>query len=98
MDLDKQYDLSVLVNDSERMVLEELGRRMDTAREEGMCDCQDCVVDTAALALNSIKPLYHASLMGTFYAHAKAEGDYAELVRKAVDEAIRKVKANPSHS
>ncbi len=97
MDLEKYYDLSVLVNDSERLVLEELGRRLDTAQEEGICDCQDCVVDMAAFALNSLKPLYHASLMGTFYAHAKAEGDYAGQVRAAVDEAIRKIKDNPSH-
>ncbi len=97
MDIEKHYDLSVLVNDSERLVLEELGRRLDTAREQGLCDCQDCVMDMAALALNSIRPLYHASLMGNFYAHARAEGDYAAEVKSAVDEAVRKVKANPSH-
>ena len=98
MDLEKLYDLSMLVNDSERLVLEELGRRMDNGAEEGICDCQDCVVDMATLALNSLKPRYHASLMGTFYAHAAAEGSYADEVHKAVDESIRKIKANPSHS
>ncbi|MBN1518840.1 MAG: late competence development ComFB family protein [Spirochaetales bacterium] len=98
MDLEKRYDLSILVNDSERMVLDELGKRLDNAAAEGICECQDCVIDMAALALNSLRPLYHASLMGTFYAQAKAEGDYAEAVRKAVDDAIRRVKANPSHA
>lgn len=97
MDLEKNYDLSILVNDAERMVLEELGKRLETAAADGICDCQDCVVDTAALALNMLKPMYHASLLGTMYAHAAETGDYAETVRSAVNQAIEKVKANPSH-
>jgi len=97
MDLEKNYDLSILVNDSERMVLDELGRRLDDAPGEGICDCQDCVVDMAALALNSLEPRYHASLLGTMYAHAAEEGTYAERVREAVASAILRVKANPSH-
>jgi competence protein ComFB len=97
MDLEKSYDLTILVNDTERMVLEELGRRLDAAEEEGVCACQDCVVDMAALALNTLKPHYHASLLGTMYAHAVEESDFAEEVRKAVDASIAKVKANPAH-
>lgn len=49
MDIEKHYDLSVLVNDSERLVLEELGRRLDTAMEQGLCDCQDCVMDLSLI-------------------------------------------------
>lgn len=97
MDLEKNYDLSILVNDTERMVLEELGRRLETAGADGICDCQDCVIDMAALALNMLRPMYHASLIGTMYAHAAETGDYAETVRNAVSQAIEKVKANPSH-
>jgi len=97
MDLEKSYDLSFLVNDSERMVLEELGRRLDAAEAEGICECQECVMDMAALALNVLKPRYHASLLGTMYAHAAEEGEYAGEVRAAVDSAIERVKANPSH-
>jgi len=52
----------------------------------------------ATIALNSLKPRYHASLMGTMYAHAAESGDYADAVRKAVDFAVEKVKANPSHT
>lgn len=97
MDLEKNYDLTILVNDTERMVLEELGKRLDSATEEGLCACQDCVVDMAALALNTLRPHYHASLLGTMYAHAVEEGGFAEEVRQAVDAAIIKVKANPAH-
>jgi len=97
MDLEKNYDLSFLVNDSERMVLDELGRRLDDAEAEGICVCQDCVVDMVTLALNSLEPRYHASLLGTMYAHAAEAGSYAERVHEAVDQAMRKVKENPSH-
>ncbi len=97
MDLEKNYDLSILVNDTERMVLDELGKRLDTAAADGICDCQDCVVDMAALALNMLRPMYHASLLGTMYAHAAETGDYAVTIRDAVDQAIAKVRANPSH-
>ena len=98
MELEKNYDLSFLVNDTERMVLDELGRRLESAAEEGVCDCQECVVDMAAYALNSLKPRYHASLLGTMYAHAAESGDFATTVAAAVNEAIQKVKTNPSHS
>ena len=97
MDLEKSYDLTILVNDTERMVLDELGKRLDSATEDGICTCQDCVVDMAALALNTLKPHYHASLLGTMYAQAVEEGDFAAEVRKAVDTSIAKVKANPAH-
>ncbi len=97
MDLEKRYDLSVLVNDTERMVLEELGRRLEGPEAKGICDCQDCVLDMAALALNTLDPRYHASLLGTMYAHADEAGDYAERVRTAVSKAMERVSKNPSH-
>lgn len=97
MDIDKHYDLTFLVNDTERMVLEELGKRLDEEKGENICLCQDCVLDMAALALNNLKPRYHASLIGNFYAHAAEEGAYAEQVRKAVAVAIGRVRSNPAH-
>lgn len=97
MDLEKRYDMSVLINDTERMVLEELGRRLESSDAEGICDCQDCVLDMAALALNSLDPRYHASLLGTMYAHADEAGDYAERVRAAVSKSMERVRKNPSH-
>jgi len=97
MDLEKNYDLSFLVNDTERMVLDELGRRLETAGDEGICVCQDCVVDMAALALNTLEPRYHASLLGTMYAHAEEAGAYAIKVRDAVSAAVERVRNNPSH-
>jgi competence protein ComFB len=52
----------------------------------------------AAMALNTVKPLYRVSLLGTQYAaQAMNEETYAESVRTAVAQAIDKVKANPAH-
>lgn len=92
-----EYDFSILVNESERMVREELGRRLEAGDLDGLCSCQDCVLDMATLALNNLKPLYRVSLLGTIYAHAMTEGDYMEGVRAAVEAAIRKIGENPSH-
>jgi len=97
MNLATVYDLSILVNDSERMVLEELGYRLDSASVDGLCTCQDCVLDIAVLALNSLKPHYHASLLGTMYAQAESIRGYSDDVKHAVDDAIMKVRAQPRH-
>ena len=63
-----------------------------------ICRCGDCVLDMAAMAFNSVKPIYRFSLLGSLYA-AQAMGDaaYAETVKQAVAQAIAKVTANPSH-
>jgi competence protein ComFB len=53
----------------------------------------------AAIALNTVKPLYRYSLLGGLYA-AEAlneHKDYAESIRNAVNAAIEKVRQNPSH-
>lgn len=97
MDLRHVYDFSILVNEAERMVVDELERQLDGAEERGICVCEDCVLDMAAYALNSVKPLYRVSLLGTLYAHAADGTDYADQIRKAVGIAIAKVKDNPSH-
>jgi competence protein ComFB len=52
----------------------------------------------AAMALNSVKPLYRFSLLGSLYAsQAMSEESYASSVREAVSAAVEKVKNNPSH-
>jgi competence protein ComFB len=91
------YDFGVLVNEAERMVEDELERSLAERSDPSICVCQDCVLDMAAFALNSLKPVYRVSLLGTMYAHAMDESEYAALVRTAVDIAITKVHANPAH-
>ncbi len=97
MELRQMYDFSILVNEAERMVVDELERLLDDAGSRGICTCEDCVLDMAALALNTIKPLYRVSLLGTLYAQAADGTEYADRVRKAVETAVEKVRKNPSH-
>jgi competence protein ComFB len=91
------YNLENLVNEAERLVGEELGRQLESYQGE-ICLCNDCVVDMAAMALNTVKPLYRYSLLGTLWASSAMEDDaYALSIREAVSNAIEKVRANPSH-
>ncbi|MDR2028661.1 MAG: late competence development ComFB family protein, partial [Treponema sp.] len=61
------YDFELLENEAEKLVLEELGQQLKSF-EETICRCNECVVDMAAMALNTVKPLYRVSLLGTLYA------------------------------
>jgi competence protein ComFB len=95
MALKDSYDFDSLVNEAERMVLEELERRM--AQDGEICRCQDCVLDMAAFALNNVKPAYRVSLMGSVYARSASHAEYVKEITRAVTEAVKKVKSNPSH-
>jgi competence protein ComFB len=91
------YDLENLANEAEHLVHEELGRQLESYEGE-ICLCNDCVVDMAAMALNTVKPLYRYSLLGTLWASsAMTDEAYASSVKEAVSNAIEKVRKNPSH-
>jgi competence protein ComFB len=91
------YDLELLENEAEKLVLNELGQQLESYKGD-ICLCNDCVMDMAAMALNSVKPLYRVSLLGTLYAStAMDEESYATGIRDAVAQAIDKVRKNPSH-
>jgi competence protein ComFB len=92
------YDFELLKNESELLVIEELGRQLAGPDIGDICRCNTCIVDMAAMALNMVKPLYRVSLLGTLYsAQAMDEESYAELLRYAVYRAIEKVRKNPAH-
>ena len=95
MGLKDRYDFDALVNDAERLVLAELESAI--ARTQGLCTCQECVLDMAAFALNKVRPSYRVSLMGSVYARSDAKDEYARSVADAVREAVQRVKENPSH-
>ena len=57
MEFRDRYDFGILVNEAERLVEEELGRRLEELADPSICVCQDCVLDMAAFALNSLKPV-----------------------------------------
>lgn len=95
MGLRERYDFENLVNEAEKIVLQELELQLKEAA--GACTCQDCVLDMAAYALNNVKPYYRVSLMGTLYANTVNQSEYGIQIRKAVQEAIKKIQANRSH-
>jgi competence protein ComFB len=98
MSLEDRYDLEFLVNEAERMVLEELEEQLSKDTEGTICKCEECVLDMAAYALNNVPPAYRASLLGSLYAKAMDQTEYAEKVKKAVQEAIEVVSKNPNHA
>ena len=92
-----EYDFELLKNEAEVLVIREIEQQLKSGHE-GMCLCNECIVDIAAIALNSVRPLYRFSLLGSLYAsQAMSEDEYAKSIINAVDVAIRKVKRNPSH-
>jgi competence protein ComFB len=92
------YQFDLLKNEAEIMVINEVERQFESEPEE-TCRCNECIVDTAAIALNNVKPLYRFSLLGTLYAsQAINEQAYSDSVKKEVTAAIKKVKANPAHN
>jgi len=98
MALKDEYDFDLLKNEAEVLVIHEMEQQIQAKKNEDMCRCNECIVDIAAIALNSVKPLYRFSLLGTLYAsQAMTEKSYADSVKKAVADAIIKVKKNPAH-
>ena len=91
------YDFDHLKNEAENLVLQDLGRQLESFPEP-LCKCNDCVLDMAAMALNTVKPLYRVSLLGGLYtASAMDEKAYGSSIRQAVFKSIEKVRRNPSH-
>jgi len=97
MSIQDNYNFEFLINEAERLVMDELEHQLDSEYNADICKCEECVLDMAALALNKISPMYRVSLMGTLYAHSLQDTEYAEEVRKVVREAVTKVAKNPSH-
>ena len=96
MSIRENYDFEFLVNEAERLVLDQLELQLKDV-PEAACQCQDCVLDMAAFALNSAKPLYRVSLLGTLYAKALDGSDYERELSDSVAQAISRVTHNPSH-
>jgi len=91
-----EYNFDLLKNEAEVLVIREMENQVKNYPD--MCLCNECVVDIAAIALNAVKPLYRFSILGTLYtSQAMTEQSYSDSVKKAVAEAIQKVKNNPAH-
>ena len=92
------YHFELLKNEAEELVLHELEIQLEAQGPE-ICRCDECVMDMAAMSLNTVKPMYRYSLLGTIYAsQVMNEKPYADSVQQAVANAIVKVSSNPGHS
>ena len=97
MAIKDSYNFENLINETERIVLEQMEIQLEEKGSEEICKCQDCVLDMTALALNSLKPRYRVYLIGTVYAQTQLDDGIAEEVKIAVSSAIKKIADNPSH-
>lgn len=89
MALPDSYNFEDLVNEAERLVLDELEVQLaERGRLDGLQE--DLVLDMAAYALNNVRPIYRVNLLGRLYAQNVGD-DYHSELRKAVGSAIDKV-------
>ncbi len=95
MGFQDKYDFSLLVNEKERYVVDELEAQLKVRTE--VCRCQECVLDMVALSLNHTKPVYRVTLLGSIYAQADDDVLHQEIVL-AVEGAIERIYQNPSHA
>lgn len=90
MSLLERYNFEDLVNEAERLVIDELERQLAARGDEAD---EDQVLDMAAYALNKVPPLYRVNLLGRIYARNVAQ-PYLEEIRAAVAAAIERVMNN----
>lgn len=67
-------------------------------QKEGICGCEQCRLDVAALALNNLPPRYVVTAKGASYAKADMLDmqKYIDVVG-AITKAIKLVKEHPRH-
>jgi competence protein ComFB len=88
-----------LNNVSEEVVFEELSRII-TAGEKTFCQCNVCIQDIAAIALNAIPPKYESNYIEKQYPRRERLDGLRRLreqVQGALHEAIRMIQQNPHH-
>ena len=86
-----------MVNMWEELVMEIIAEMIE---KNEICECQDCVLDTAALALNSLPASYW--ILGSYDAFTPPEKFYEDstnlrMAEEAVIKAYRLVQQNPHH-
>ncbi len=94
MSLQDKYDLSDLTNQMENFVFEELEVQLDAIADEDVCKCNDCILDMACFALNSLTPKYRSSLIGSLYAQVEND-EVKRSINGSVADAVQKISQNP---
>lgn len=93
MSLKDRFRFDELSNIAEDLVIAELEEQLK-ARGLLQEQDQDSILDMAAFALNLLRPMYRANLLGRVYAQAFSE-ENAEEIKSAVSRAIDRINQNP---
>ena len=87
------HDMDEMKNRNEEKVWAALEDFLAT--NPGVCRCRDCILDTAAIALNRLPPRYQVY---SFHENTPAEDEaQARLVRETVVSASAQVVKRPHH-
>lgn len=86
------HDLDELKNRNEDKVWRAIESYL--AGNPGQCRCRDCVLDAAALSLNSLPPRYQVY---TFHSNAPEEKEPGPEIAAAVARAFEQVSKRPHH-
>lgn len=95
MTLKDAFRFDELSNIAEDLVIAELEVQLDKRSLLSLQD-QDSILDMAAYALNLVRPMYRANLLGRVYAQAFSD-EYHDEIKNAVSQAIDKINSNPPH-
>lgn len=93
----EQYDFTRVQNMWMQLVIETISELIEGGKT---CDCTDCVLDLACLALNRLPPKYWAS--GDYNAFTSPQEflghpENRQTAKLAVFQALAMVKENPHH-
>ncbi|MEF3255581.1 MAG: late competence development ComFB family protein [Deferribacterales bacterium] len=87
-----QYDIDQLKNVNEQRVWDLLAEYIE--KDNDLCTCSICILDIAAIVLNSIPPHYQTFEESLDKAKAKVSD---ELIIEKIKLAVEKVKRYPHH-
>lgn len=87
------HDMDELKNRNEEKVWAALEEHLGA--NPGICRCRDCILDTAAIALNRLPPRYQVY---SFHENNPAEDEaHDQLLKEAVKAASSQVAKRPHH-
>ncbi len=93
--------MELLINHTEETVfrridelLKERGGRPDG---EGICTCQDCILDLVAYTLNRVKPRYRVSLLGALRENEHEKRKLEVEIDLALQSGLERIRRHPHH-
>lgn len=86
------HDIDELKNRNEEKVWTAIEEHL--GRNSSLCRCRDCILDAAAIALNSLPPRYQVY---SFHENVQEDTKHQAAVERAVIEAFEQVTKRPHH-